>query len=191
MKYTKEWLRPDELQKILSLPDLSEKWEMWMLLMYAPALRVSEAINVKVRDLDLKGACVEVYGGKGYDATEMRKAPCDSRVLRRLKQYADHHQLKSNDFIMFSRNSKQVHRCHVYKVVNKLAQQAGLDKRIGCHTFRRSRAEHLLDGGLPITFVSKYLRHKNLSTTMAYLDVSVADIQREMEKIDDCINTFV
>lgn len=191
MKNSKEWLRPDEFQKILSLPDLSEKYETWMMLMYTPALRVSEAINVRVRDLDLKGACVEVYGGKGYDSTEMRKAPCDARVLRRLKQYCDHNQLKPNDYIMFSRKSKQVHRCHVYKVVNKLAQQAVLDKRIGCHTFRRSRAEHLLDGGLSITFVSKYLRHKNLSTTMAYLDVSVADIQREMEKIDDCIGTFV
>ncbi len=38
-------------------------------------------------------------------------------------------------------------------------------------------------------YVSKQLRHKSISTTMAYLDVSVADINREMEKIED-INLF-
>jgi integrase/recombinase XerD len=191
MKYSKEWLREDQIQKMLSVPTLSEKVEIWMLLLYTPALRISEAINVRVKDLDLKGACIEIYGGKGYDDTEMRKVPCDIRVLRRIKLYCDHHNLKPNDYVMFSNKGKQVSRSHVYVVVNQIAKEAGIGKTIGTHTFRRSRAEHLLDRGLPITFVSKYLRHKNLSTTMSYLDVSVADIQREMEKIDDCIGSFV
>jgi integrase/recombinase XerD len=38
--------------------------------------------------------------------------------------------------------------------------------------------------------VSKLLRHKNLSTTMSNLDISVADIQRELEKIDDDMSLF-
>jgi len=48
-KYSKEWLQPDEFEKTLSLPNLSEKYEVWMLLLYGPALRVSEAINIRVR----------------------------------------------------------------------------------------------------------------------------------------------
>lgn len=191
MKYSKNWLREDELQKMMSLEDLDEKYEIWMLLMYTPALRVTEAIKIRVRDLDLKGQCVEIYGGKGYDETEGRKAPCDIRILKRIKRFCDNHKLKPNDYVMFSNKSKQVNRSHVYAVVNRIAEQAAIDKQIGTHTFRRSRAEHLLDRGLPLTYVSKYLRHRNLSTTMAYLDVSVADIQREIEKIDDCVGMFV
>lgn len=187
MRYSKEWLRPDEFEKILSLPNLSEKYEVWMLLLYGPALRVSEAINIRVRDLDLKGGCVEVYGGKGKDDTEMRRVPCKVRTLKKIKQYAEHNKLKAGDYVMFSNMSKQVHRSQVYRVVNKLAKEAGIEKTIGTHTFRRSRAEHVLDKGMPITMVSKLLRHKNLSTTMSYLDISVADIQRELEKIDDDI----
>ena len=45
-KYSKEWLLEEELKKMLSLPDLEEKYEIWLLIMYAPALRVSEVINV-------------------------------------------------------------------------------------------------------------------------------------------------
>lgn len=182
-KYSKEWLRPEEVQAILAIPDLSEKYETWILLMYTAALRVSEACNVRLRDIDLKGQCVDVWGGKGRDGSELQRAPCEIGVLKRVKRYAEHNSLKNNDFIMFSNKSPQVHRSQVYRIVNKLCQQANIDKKCGTHTFRRSRAEHLLDAGLPITFVSKYLRHRNLSTTMAYLDVSVSDINRELDKI--------
>lgn len=90
---------------------------------------------------------------------------------------------------MFSNKSKQVTCPHVYVVVNRIAERAGLDKKSGCNSFRRSRAEYLLDRNLPVTFVSKFLRQKRLETTMTYLDVSIVDINREMEKIED-INLF-
>jgi integrase/recombinase XerD len=59
--YSKEWLKVPELQKILSLHNLSEKYECWVNLLYFPALRVSEAINVRVRDIDFDNNCVEIY----------------------------------------------------------------------------------------------------------------------------------
>ncbi len=183
-KYSKEWLRVDELKSMLALPTLCEKYEVWILLLYTPALRVSEAINVRVRDLDVHNQCVEIWGGKGYDDTELRKTPCEIAVLKRIKRFCEHNNLRANDYIMFSNKSPQVHRSQVYRVLNTIVQDAGIDKKTGTHTLRRSRAEHLLDQGLPLTFVSKFLRHKNLSTTMAYLDVSVADINRELDKIE-------
>lgn len=191
MKYNKQWLREEELELMLNKPDIPEKYEVWILLLYTPALRVSEAINVKVRDLDLKNECIDIWGGKGKDVTEMQKVVCDIKILKRMKRFCEHSNLRPNDYIMFSQKSKQVHRSQVYRVLNDICRDVGIDKKIGTHTMRRSRAEYLLDRGLAITFVSKYLRHKNLSTTMKYLDVSVADIQREMEKIDDGIGMMV
>jgi integrase/recombinase XerD len=191
MKYNKQWIREEELELMLNKADISEKYEIWILLMYTPALRVSEAINVKVRDLDLKNECIDVWGGKGRDDTELQKVVCNIKILKRIKRFCEHTNLRPNDYIMFSQKSKQVHRSQVYRVLNDICRDVGIDKTIGTHTMRRSRAEHLLDRGLPITFVSKYLRHKNLSTTMKYLDVSVADIQREMERIEDNIGNLI
>ncbi|ADI73259.1 integrase family protein [Methanohalobium evestigatum Z-7303] len=191
MKYSKEWLRENELKKILNNTTISEKYEIWILLMYTPALRVSEALNVRVRDLDFENECIEIYGGKGKDDTEMQKAPCNISVLKRLKRYAEHSDLRPKEYIMFSQKKKKASRFHVYNVLNKLCSQAGIDKKIGTHTLRRSRAEHLLDRGLSLTYVSRFLRHKNLATTMAYLDVSTTDIQREMSKIDDSVEEIL
>ncbi len=182
--YSKEWLRVDEIESMLALPDLSEKYEVWLLLLYVPALRISEAINVRLRDIDLKSESIDIWKGKGH-AGELQKVPCEIGTLKKTIRYAEHSNLCPNDYIMFSNKSKQVTRGHVYKTVNKILHQINDEKTIGCHCFRRSRAQHLLDAGLPLVFVSKLLRHKNLSTTMHYLNVSVTDIQREMSKITD------
>lgn len=185
MEYSKEWLSLDEIEQMLSLPTLSEKYEMWLLLLYVPALRVTEAINVRLRDLDLKEETIDVWKGKGKKG-HLQKVPCDAKTLKTLIRYAEHSNLRPNDYIMFSNKSDKVTRGHVYKVVNKILHDANIvDKTIGTHSFRRSRAQSLLDAGLPLIFVSKLLRHKSIATTMHYLDVSVKDIQAEMMKIDD------
>ena len=186
-KYSKQWLREEEIQKMFSLSELSEKYEIWMYLLYTPALRVSEAINVRLRDLDKKNQCIEIWGGKGKDETELQKVPCDGRIIQKIIRYAEWNKLQPNDYIMFSQKTKQVDRSHVYRVLNNICSKAGIDKKIGTHTMRRSRAESLLDQGLSIEYVQKYLRHKNPVTTMKYLDISVGDIQRELLKIDDRI----
>lgn len=190
-RYNKEWLRPSEVKKLLALPDIPEKYEIWILLMYDPALRVSEAINIRYRDLDLDGKCVEIYGGKGHDDTEMQRAPCKVETLKKIIRYCQNNGLRKNDYVMFSNKSKQVHRSQVYRVVNQLCEKAGIDKTIGTHSFRRSRAQHLLDAGYPILSVSKYLRHKRIETILAYLNLSVNDLLRELEKIEDPLDAII
>lgn len=72
---------------IFNHSDLSKKYEIWMYLFYYTfALKVSEATNIKVRYLDVKHTCVEIWGGKGHDKTEMIKAHYDTRVLKRIQR---------------------------------------------------------------------------------------------------------
>lgn len=183
--YNKEWLKVSELQKIFSLHDLSEKYECWLMLLYYPSLRVSEALNVRVRDLDFIDNCVEIYHAKNVQNQDLRKAPLPQEAQKTLSRYIKNNNLKSNDFIMFSNKSKQVSRSHVYVVVNQLCEYAKIDKVIGTHTFRRSRAQHLLDSGVPLITVSRYLRHKNIETTMHYLNYSIEDLQKELLKYEE------
>lgn len=191
MKYAKNWLTPDEIKMIMQSPGLKEKYEVWVLLLYVPALRVSEALNVKVQDLNFDTETIDVWGGKGYDTTEMSKVHCPAAVLKRIKRFCEHSDLKPSEYIMYSQCKPQASSMQVYRVVNELCGKVGIDKKIGTHTFRRSRAEHLLDQGLPIAHVSRYLRHKNITTTMKYLNVSVADLQNELCKIGDNVEGIV
>jgi integrase/recombinase XerD len=191
MNYSKEWLTEKEIKQLLELPNLSEKNETWILLLYTPALRVSEALNVRVKDLNLEKQEINVVGGKKRAQNDIDPVPCNLQVLMQIKRYAERNDLKPSDYIMFSNQGKQARREWVYRALNKLCKEAGIDKKVGTHTMRRSRATHLLNRGIPLEQVSKYLRHKNLSTTMEYLKITTADIQRKIEELGDPINEIL
>ncbi len=185
MKYAKEFLTFDEIQQMLSVADLSERDEIIILLLYAPALRVSEMLNLRVADLDIKNETITIRGGKGWDVTDLDVVPCDVKILRKVLRYCEHEKLKSKDFVVQSNMDKKMHRAQVYRIVNRIAEKAGIYKTIGTHTFRRSRATNLLNAGIDISDVSRLLRHQNLATTMNYLRLSVGDLQRKLKNIND------
>lgn len=185
VKYAKEFLTFEEIQKMLSVSNLRERDEIIILLLYVPALRVSEMLNLKLADLDIRNETITIRGGKGMDASELDVVPCDVKVLRKVLRYAEHQKLKSKDFVIQSNMDTKMHRSQVYRILNNIAAKAGINKTIGTHTFRRSRATNLLNKGYEVVNVSRYLRHRNLTTTMAYLRLSVGDLQRKLKEIDD------
>lgn len=191
MGYSKVWLTEDEVKKLLDLPNMEEKYEIWILLLYTPALRVTEALNIRVRDLVLEKKEINVIGGKKRKDNEIEPVPCNLQVLKQIKRYAERCDLKPSDFIMFSNKGKKADRSWVYKKLNDLCKEAGIDKKIGTHTMRRSRATHLLNRGITLAKVSKYLRHRNLATTMAYLKITTADIQKELDELGDPVTSIL
>jgi integrase/recombinase XerD len=191
MGYSKEWLTEEEVKKLLELPNIDDKYEIWILLLYTPALRITEALNVQVRDLIIEKKEINVIGGKKRKAIDIEPVPCNPQVLKQIEKYCDRSDLKPSDYVMFSNKGKQADRSWVYKKLNELCQEAGIYKKIGTHTMRRSRAAHMLSRGITLAKVSKYLRHKNLATTMAYLMITTADIQKELEELGDPVTDII
>lgn len=64
-----------------------------------------------------------------------------------------------------------LHESAVQRAVTEAARQAGLDKRVSCHTFRHSFATHLLESGADIRTVQELLGHRDVTTTMVYTHV--------------------
>lgn len=70
------------------------------------------------------------------------------------------------------RSSRRLKKSGVLqRAVKNTAGEAGLDKRVTCHTFRHSFATHLLERGDDIRTVQELLGHRDVTTTMIYTHV--------------------
>jgi hypothetical protein len=86
--------------------------------------------------------------------------------------------------------SGEIKRHHLYdsfmeEAVKRSARQAGLTKRITCHTFRHSFATHLLENGKDIRLIQELLGHSDVKTTMIYTHVAKSPVPRVVSPIDE------
>jgi site-specific recombinase XerD len=64
-----------------------------------------------------------------------------------------------------------LHESGLQKALKQAVRKAGIQKKVGCHTFRHSFATHLLQNSYDIRTVQELLGHKDVKTTMIYTHV--------------------
>ncbi len=172
-----EFLSVPEAENLLNQPVLKNKTgfrERAILeLLYATGMRVSEIINLKVSDLNLKVGYVRCLG-KGE---KERIVPIGRPAREILEKYLEKirpafvkNQRKSF-FLFINRAGRPFSRQAIWKIIKKYARKACLRKNITPHTLRHSFATHLLQGGADLRSVQEMLGHVNISTTQIYTHV--------------------
>ena len=143
-------------------------------LLYATGMRVSELINLKVSDLNLKVGYVRCLG-KGE---KERIIPIGRPARDVLEKYLEKIRpafVKSRGetfFLFINRAGRPFSRQAVWKIIKKYAQKTRLSKNITPHTLRHSFATHLLQGGADLRSVQEMLGHVNIATTQIYTHVN-------------------
>jgi len=182
--YSKEWLSIDEVKAMLSIKEMWFDEYMQIYLLYVCALRVSELCNLKVKDIDFERETLTIQESKNQ-VDPMDVPIMSKRLLSLLRKYIDTEGLKTRDYLFPGQvKGRPITRKAVYERCKRLAVQAGIRKAISTHTFRRSRATHLIDAGMSAPKVQRLLRHKRIKTTMEYYEYSVEEVRKEMFKVD-------
>ena len=148
-------------------------------LLYGCALRVSELCSLKFTDLDLNKSQLRVLG-KG---NKTRIVPVGEKSLLVLKSYLKSYPvLSSTDYLIRSKNNKEVYVRLVYRIVNKYLSELTDIKKKSPHILRHSAATHMLDNGADLRAVKDILGHENLSTTQIYTHVSIERLKSTYKK---------
>ncbi|MBI2139788.1 tyrosine-type recombinase/integrase [Candidatus Woesearchaeota archaeon] len=148
-------------------------------LLYGSGLRVSEAVSLKISDIDQNQKINILKGGKGGKdrriilSAKLRKS-IDSYVKRRKDR---------NPYLFHSRTTHLTSR-QAQRIVKKAAERAGIKRRVHCHMLRASFATHLLNAGVDIRKIQVLLGHEKISTTEIYTKVSTEGLENITSPMD-------
>ena len=157
-------------------------------ILYGTGARVSEVVNLDVDECTRVLAQPELglrILGKG---NKYRMVPLGSYARDALEGWLVRgrpHYLagakESTPAVFLNSLGKRLSRQSVWAILQRRAQDAGLDVELSPHSLRHSFATHLLDGGADVRVVQELLGHSSVTTTQIYTYVSV-DQLREVHR---------
>ena len=147
---------------------------------YAAGLRASEAVGLKVADIDGGRMVIRVEAGKGG---KDRYVMLSAQLRGILRAYW---RLARPQYWLFPgrQETKPIDVQVLHSACRSACKAAGLDKRVTVHTLRHSFATHLLESGTDIRIIQVLLGHHNLSTTARYTQVSNGLIRQTESPLD-------
>ena len=174
VKPIQDCLTEDEIASILSKVDKTTKKGrrdlLILSLLYDTAARASEIINLKIENINLEAKSIKLTG-KG---NKIRIVP----IMEPTKDMLIHY-LKENNSKMYLFEIKS------YELIRYLFKKINIidGKKITPHTFRRSRAIHLLDKGVNIVYIQELLGHSSVEVTQDYVRAITKSKFEAIEKV--------
>jgi integrase/recombinase XerD len=146
-------------------------------------LRLTEALNLQWRDIDLPNRTLTVRKAKGGKTVVIALTKKIAKELADWKTkatgelvFASPKQNLSEEIPLFPKT--------VQRIFKRLVRKAGLGDTIHIHSLRHSCVTYLLSNGVDILSVNKTLRHTSLDVTRRYEHLSPNDIRDKFEKLD-------
>lgn len=181
--YLPKFLNQAEIEMLLAAPDVSTETGLRdraiLELMYACGLRVSEAVNLKMQDVDLDSG-VLTCTGKG---NKTRRVPVGASAVEWLKSYFIARRKKENietQTMFVTPLVRPLNRQLIHLFIKKYAEKCGLED-VSAHTLRHSFATHLVQNSADIRSVQQMLGHADISTTQIYTHMTDAHLKKSYE----------
>ena len=143
-----------------------------LLTLYRCGLRISEALALMPKEVDIDNATLLVLHGKG---DRSRQLAFDSSVVDAMARWIDTRKAlgyngRGTTPLFCTLKGGAVSSVYVRQVLGRLAAKAGIEKAVRPHGLRHSFASELCEEGVPLNVISKALGHSNSATTARYLD---------------------
>lgn len=182
-------LSVQEVERLLDEPNLGTldgyRDKTMLELLYATGMRVSELVNVPVKNVDMKMQYVIVMG-KG---SKERMLPLGRTALHYLEHYLTvvrpqllHGEPDKAAELFVTGWGGPMTRERFYEIIVAYGKSAGISKRVTPHMLRHSFATHLLNNGTDLRIVQELLGHADISTTQIYTHLDVERLREVYDK---------
>ncbi|MCQ2786781.1 MAG: tyrosine recombinase XerD [Bacilli bacterium] len=181
IKHLPSVLTFEEVEALLDAPNTKKDEEFrdkaMLELMYSSGLRVSELINLEVRNINFTKSYITIKG-KGM---KYRNVPVGEYALEWVSTYINDirclNRGAKTKYLFLNRYGKPLSRQFFFKKIKEYAARVGITTHVSPHIIRHSFATHMLENGAELIAVQEMLGHTNLSTTQIYTHVSTRRIK--------------
>ncbi len=142
-------------------------------LYYGSGLRLSEALTLRVKNLDFTEHVIWIRNGKGGKDRMTIMSQTMSNNLSEFTQYKN-----KDDFVFVNPKGEPMSGRSIQKVIEKAKLESNMTKDVHIHTLRHSFTTHLLEAGVDIRYIQVLLGHSSLETTQIYTNVSNNELKK-------------
>lgn len=173
-------MKERKLPEVLSLEEVSsifqacsnEKQRMILKTIYACGLRISEVINLEIKDINGNRKTIKIRQSKGK---KDRITPIPDELLDELRNY--YRSYRPHRYLFEGQNSLKENPLpysakSIQKTIKRCARLVGIQRKITPHTLRHSYATHLYEHGISLRSIQVLLGHNSSKTTERYTHVS-------------------
>ena len=159
----------------------SLKYRTIFTLIYSAGLRVSEAANLKLSDIDFERKQIFIRNGKNK---KDRYTLLAEETITLLKKYFQIY--NPLDYVFYNKDiCNNISISCIQERFKNLVNESNVSKKIHIHTLRHCFATHLLENGTSIFYIMQLLGHSNIQTTMIYLHMQSLDKLNIVSPIDN------
>lgn len=150
---------------------------------YSAGLRVSEAVGLRIKDIDSDRMQIKIVAAKGKKDRYVALSPI---VLDILRNYIKKIKLRPVDYLFEGEKAGEQYSARsAQKIFQRAKEIAGIRKDISFHSLRHSFATHLLEKGIDIRFIKDLLGHFDIRTTERYTHVRKDTLINITSPLDD------
>ncbi|MBN2858498.1 MAG: tyrosine-type recombinase/integrase [Candidatus Delongbacteria bacterium] len=151
-----------------------------LFLIYSAGLRISEAVNMKIGDIDSTRNVVVIRGGKGK---KDRTSLLSQKLLNMLREYYKIY--KPKEYLFEGETGAQYNVKSIQNVFNKALTASGIKKNATVHSLRHSFATHLLERGTDLRYIQELLGHNSSKTTEIYTHITKKGMDKVVSPLDN------
>lgn len=173
----------DDAVRFIETPDtgthLGRRDRAILEFLYATGIRVSELVGIDLRDVDLAGRHVRVFGKRRRERVVPFGDPAAMALMHYISETRGHFLAQAPEAerepeaLFLHRRGGRITTRSVGRLVDKYIRQCASIHDISPHGLRHAFATHLLDAGAPLRDIQELLGHARLSTTQIYTQVSM------------------
>lgn len=166
----------NELENIFKFSkegELGERNRLIFELLYACGVRVSELVNIKLKDIDFERKQIRIMGKGSYERFvfygEYAKEALEDYINGLRKKLLKG---RGNDYLILNANGNKITTRGIAKIIDDVIKKASIKTKVSPHTLRHTFATHLLDNGCDLRSVQELMGHKSINSTEVYTHVT-------------------